>query len=371
MIHFSKLKLLLGGSLLFFFISACQKSTTKSQRLPPAGCEVAWADSLTTEFVNLLELATTNPYPVWPDYKLGDGAVILNAGLTTDSTRHCLGMWQHGKLIDYLATAEEPRLSTPMYGYQLNFKDQEGEEDMLLQISQQPEEISNWINQYELAVAVLMPVDFPQFPFEISALQKTQIALHEAFHMEVMLPYWYTGEGQWPVWDEQPARGATSQCYSLNEEVVARFKDEKAALVELIEALLNDQKQEAKAAGDKFLSLRQSRYDLLGDFTVPRQDNSQCNCAEAENIMELEEGLADYGSWTMLYETGVSSREKLIQRYKARQQQPFYLTGAMLMHAIALMAPNDKEAIMAEIIASKTHEEGGLYPIFQRQLEAY
>ena len=87
--------------------------------------------------------------------------------------------------------------------------------------------------------------------------------------------------------------------------------------------------------------------------------------------MELEEGLADYGSWTMLYNLGISSREELIQRYGAIQNDPFYLTGAMLMHAIALMYPGDTMDVINEINQSNTVQEGALITLFEREFRQY
>lgn len=55
--------------------------------------------------------------------------------------------------------------------------------------------------------------------------------------------------------------------------------------------------------------------------------------------MELQEGTADYASWTLLYDLGQTSRERLIQKYQAVRNDVFYLTGAMQLHAVHSCIP--------------------------------
>ena len=359
---------------LCLFCLACQpaKEQTSYTPLPSEGCKAAWADSAAFQFVDQLEAATRDGHPVWPGYSLGDGAVVLHAGKASDSTE-CLGLWQEGKAKGFIKLEELPKLATMLYGYYLNFDGikQEEEENVLLGISDQPQPLTDWLEGHGVKSAVLMPVDFPNFPFEIPALKKMQVAIHESFHIEVMIRYWFTGRGNWPAWDEQPDRPGLQNCYHTSEELKAAFQKEKTELINLIEALLDQNKERSREAGLNFLDLRKARYLMLEGVTVDRQDGSKCNCEEAENLMELEEGLADYGSWTMLYNLGISSREELIQRYGAIQNDPFYLTGAMLMHAIALMYPGDTMEVINEINQSATVQEGALITLFEREFQQY
>lgn len=347
-----------------------QSNEEANTPLPSAACQAAWADSTAMEFVAQLETSTSTNHPVWPGYELGDGAVILHAGFTPDSTA-CLGLWQHGKAIDYTTSEAIPKLSTLLYGYYMNFEGMESSDNPLVSLSQQPAPISQWIESHGLKSAVLMPVDFPNFPFDIPALMKMQIAIHESFHVEVMLHYWFTGMGNWPAWDEQPDRPGVQQCYQHNETVQSAFREEKSALTAMIEALLDDDSGLACEKGNEFLKLRSQRYSLLGEVTVKRQDESLGDCAEAENIMELEEGLADYASWTMLYETDIAIREQLIRRYNAQQNDSFYLTGAMLMHAISIMHEGAIFEVINDINQSETVEQGALVAMFEKKLKAY
>jgi hypothetical protein len=349
------------------FFQSCEDQPSEKV-FPSAGCEVAWTDSTTVKFVEQLELATKDGHRVWKDYKLGDGAVVLHPGKSADSTE-CLGLWQNGRVTDYFTSEQVPKLATSLYGYYLNFDDvREGYENPLTAKSQQPEAINQWLTSHGVKSAVLMPTDFPQFPFEIPALKKMQLAIHEAFHVEVMIRYWYTGKGDWPAWDEQPDRRGLQNCYNTSDTLKQALNAEKGQLIALIEFLLDNDKSSACQAGEAFLRLREARYSMLTDVAIDRPDGTQCDCPEAENIMELEEGLADYASWTMLYDMGLSTREELIKRYNAIQNEPFYLTGAMLMHAIALMNDGNTTEIIEEITSSANQAKGALLPIFKREL---
>lgn len=101
---------------------------------------------------------------------------------------------------------------------------------------------------------------------------------------------------------------------------------------------------------------------------VTRHDGTPGGCPEAEAIMELEEGTADYASWTQLFELGRASREQLLRRYRARQADAFYLTGAMQLHAIRLMDSEGVLDVAARIAASGSPETGSLTVAFEEAL---
>ncbi len=358
--------------LLLFIVSfSCENKSKETVLLPSGSCEAAWNDSTSMEFVAMLEESTSQTHPVWKDFDLGDGPIVLHAIESPDSTQ-CLGLWKKGKLLSYLETKDKPLLSTPLYGYQLNFRDMEEEKiDVLVRASQQPESITNWLNENYVESAVLIPTDFPKFPFKLSTHIKVQLALHESFHVELMLRKWYTGVGPWPTWDSQPNRNELRQCFVQGDSLTPEYREEQEVLAKMIEALLDEDKQTAIERGRDFLNKRAMRYDNLKAIEVTRGDGKKCSCEEGENIMELEEGLADYGSWTMLYELGTVTRKSLIQRYNAIQLEPFYLTGAMLMHAAKLMNSNNAQPLIDEIIDSSSQEEGAVIQLFREYLDSF
>ena len=318
--------------------------------------------------VEMLKTVTETGLPVWEGYQLGDGAVVLHPG-QSDEGKACLGIWLHGKAMGFTESIAAPKLLTPLYGYHLNYDGLKSEDDYgLLKASLQPEEIRQWLDQLEVGSAVLMPTDFPNFPIKISTLKKVQLAIHEAFHVEVQLRYWYTQKGSWPVWDVQPDRKGLQACYNSNEEVKTAVRAEQMILSELIEALLTDKKDQICQFGQQFLTKRASRYKMLKEVSVTRKDGTNCDCNEAETIMELEEGIADYASWTKLFELGISSKEELLQRYRAVQNEPFYLMGAMQLHAISLMRDGDVDDIIKTIVRSESPQNGALTTLFKAEL---
>lgn len=339
--------------------------------IPTEPCAEVWQQEVAADFAKLLTEATQTQHDVWPAYRLGDGAVVLHAG-NTDDDQACLGLWKHGKILAYTAVDEAPKLATLLYGYYLNFgSPADTTMQPLSAASRQPEAISQWLDDHSIDSAVLMPVDFPKFPFKIPTLMKVQTAIHEAFHVEVMIRYWFTGTGHWPAWDKQPDRNSLQNCYAASDTAKEAIRSEQLLLSDLVQALVTENHTEACALGTSFLASRANRYDLLADVTVPRSDGTPGSCKEAENIMELEEGLADYASWTMLYDIGIASWKDLHRRYQAIQNEPFYLTGAMLMHAATLMHDGETPELIDAITTSQTVQEGALVTHFETQLNAF
>ena len=87
--------------------------------------------------------------------------------------------------------------------------------------------------------------------------------------------------------------------------------------------------------------------------------------------MELEEGTADYASWAQLFDLGQASRNDLLQRYRAQQNDVFYLTGAMQLHALSLIDPDGFLQVTEDIAASRTPQDGAITPILAQQMESY
>ncbi len=363
----------LFGCILFsLVVYSCQSTSSESIPLPSGSCQAAWNDSTALEFVALLEKSTSPEHLVWKGFNLGDGPIVLHA-IDTLKEEACLGLWKNGKVISYSEVSEKPKLSTALYGYQLNFANltDEGLNNPLVKISQQPESITTWLNTNNAESAVIIPTDFPDFPFKLPASVKVQLAIHESFHVEVMLRYWFTEEGAWPKWDQQPDRNELRSCYLKGDSLTTEFREEQMTLSHMIEALLDNKKEEAIGLGNSFLQQREARYDLLKNLEITAADGTKCSCEEGEDIMEIEEGLADYASWTMLYEVEAVSRKSLIQRYQAIQKEPFYLTGAMLMHATKLMNDNNAQPIIEVISSSSNQQEGAVIQQFKKQLIAF
>lgn len=330
---------------------------------PPAECEPLWAREPSREFVEMLVEATRAPVPVWNGYGLADGAYVLHAG-SSESGEACLGVWRGGRALAFAALAEEPTLNTPLYGYHLPAEGGEGDQA-------QPPSIRAWLEEVGVDRATLMPTEVEDFPIPLSPLVKVQLALHEGFHVEVQAPGWRDDTAPAPVWDQQPDRQALQGCYAGGPAVEEALGAERAALVSHVEALLDGDSARACGAGAEFLSRRASRRASLEGVDVPRHDGSPGTCREAEAIMELEEGTADYASWTLLHDLGLATRDQLLGRYRAQQDELFYLTGAMQLHAASLLHPGGMARISRDVVESTTPDEGSIEVVFTRALESY
>lgn len=335
-----------------------------------ADCGPAWESVDSRELVGTLLRATGVDQPVWGSYGLGDGSYVLHAGTSPDGDA-CLGLFTDGTALSFAAVPEEPVLLTPLYGYYFDAGWKDGSDAPMLVRAEQPPSIRSWLEGPGIESAVVMPVTVPDFPMELPAIVKTQLALHEAFHVEVQGPRWWRGTGEWPAWDVQPDRAGVQACYTSTEEVAGSLEEEREALVGLIDRLADDDRAGACEAGERFLSLRADRYRMLDEVHVTREDGTDAGCEEAEALLELEEGTADYASWSMLYNVGQVDRDALLRRYRARQDDVFYLTGAMQLHAVQMMVPDSMLAITRGIATSSGPEEGSIGAVFEDALASY
>lgn len=334
--------------------------------IPSTTCAPVWADSATAELVEELVRVTGTGRPVWGDYDLGDGWFVVYAGESAPGGA-CLGAVKGGRVVAYGELADAPRLPTPLYGFYLPA----GTDGAVPTRNEQPASVTSWLESVDVGRATIVPVAIEDFPMELSTLAKLQVALHEGFHVQVQSPHWSGSAKGWPRWDRQPDRAGLQACYGGTEVVASSVAQEREALARTVEALLDDDGATACRAGADFLAQRAARYDMLRDVRVARHDSTPGTCREAEAIMELEEGTADYASWTVLYELGRTSRDRLMGRYRAVQDDVFYLTGAMQLHALALIEPDGMEEVARRIGASRSPETGSITALFADALDGY
>ncbi len=337
---------------------------------PSAECAELWADSAARGLLDGLISASSPGLPVWVDYGFEQGAFVIDAG-DSEAGNHCLGVVQAGEVLGFSAQPVEPKLLTRLYGYHFPWLGNGGPLDPLVAISTQPQGVVAWLDGLGVPSAVIVPVEVVGLPFEISTALKVSTAIHEAFHVEVQMPRWVGPGGDWPVWDFQPARSEVRACYSNSPAVETAMIAERAALYETTVALMGGDSVAACTAGIDFLQRRAERHDLLDGFEVPRHDGTPGSCEEAEAIMELEEGTADYGSWAALFNKGIVSTEGLKNRYRARQAEQFYLTGAMQLHSVELMFP--ERFLFTTLVIAQSRQPAGntLTDVFEQNLEAY
>jgi hypothetical protein len=245
------------------------------------------------------------------------------------------------------------------------------DDDPFLTTAKNANDFKVWMKKMKVSSAVYMPLDFSKLPFKVSSLVKVQLAIHEAFHVQVALKYYYTKKGEWPKWDSQPERKKVQSCYITNDSGRVLIKNELQILATLIEALLDKDKVKACYLGNEYLGARKNRYSGLQGVKIKKADDTEIDCQSAESIMELEEGLADFESWTLLFNMGIATKDQLLQRYRALQNDHFYLSGSMLMHAIVLMSEKKVTDIAKYIIQSSSVENGSLLEIFKTEFQKY
>lgn len=357
----------IGFPTILAVVAACNTGPAAE---PPVECAGAWGSEESRALVDALLQATGSDRPVWGSYDLGDGAYVLHAG-ASETGEACLGLFRDGRAVAYASAPEEPALLTPLYGYYFHAEWQGRAEAPMLERARQPPSIQTWLEELGVESAVLLPVTVPDFPIEMPAIVKAQLAVHEGFHVEVQAPRWWARAGEWPIWDFQPDRAGVTACYTASEEVATILEEEREALVGLVTRLLDGSVAGACDAGAEFLSLRSERYGLLDEVRVGRDEGPAAGCEEAETLMELEEGTADYASWTVLFDLGQVERDQLVRRYRARQDDVFYLTGAMQLHAIQLMSTGGMPAVTRRINASAGPEDGSITSVLSRTLDSY
>jgi len=346
-------------------------NTDSIGKRPTCDCDSLWKKDNVMDFVQLLEKSTAGKTQVWPGYNLNDATFIVDAG-KTGKGNYCLGIWKKGKPVSYAQLRTSIKMLTPLYSYFLNYKGLDSlPNSNLFTTSEDAPAFKNWMKEMNILSAVYIPMDFSKLPFTIPSIVKVQIAIHEAFHVEVMLKYWYTKKGNWPAWDQQPDRPGVQTCYIYGDSNRVMIQKELVLLANMMVALLDDKKEKACELANEYLQARKHRYAGMKEIKIKMADDTEGNCLTAESFLELEEGLADYGSWAMLFNIGMVSKEDLLKRYRAKQNDHFYLSGCMLMHAITLMSKESPKKVIDKIVRSATPDEGALLSVFERTFSVF
>ncbi|MEM6703256.1 MAG: CocE/NonD family hydrolase [Acidobacteriota bacterium] len=303
---------------------------------PPEACRLDWSDDRAVAVLETLRSATSKVGGNWLGHGPGDSYLVLEAGSAEDEEA-CLGLFLGGVALDYRVFPKPPRYYARLYGYYFADTSTTERGRELDRLGQQPDATANWLREWGVDAAVLLPVNPEGLPFELPPLLLTQLAVHEAFHVDVQMPRWrHDRAGLWPTGDEQPDRAAVKECYAA-QGAAEIFQEERDALVLAVQEGLGGRIDATCAAIDDFHSARERRYEALGDRVIRRHDGSDGSCVEAEATMELIEGVADWASWAYLHSKGLASTEQLLRRYRAIQAEAFYLTGAMQPQLAAIL----------------------------------
>ena len=187
------------------------------------------------------------------------------------------------------------------------------------------------------------------------------VMIHEGLHIFAQFPKWFGKPNyEWPSWDKQPDRGAVTQlCYQAPNVKRIYEKEHKVLLSTFKLLFIFERPDLAKQAAREFLQVRQSRYLLLTNTTVPsRHDPKGISCAHAEAIMELEEGVADFvGNGTRML-IGELSPRQIAEASSMLQESSFYDFGFLQMMTIYGLKSSEIDSITSRIANSMTWTEG-------------
>lgn len=196
--------------------------------------------------------------------------------------------------------------------------------------------------------------------------------LHENFHLHITLPKWIDKDPsiQWPSWDRPIDRKkAATNCYHGSAEIEQVYRDELAAIVQLfaLSYAKPGSAQALRAEAKRFIALRQKRYALTRERNLsPDSAAHPMNCAEAEAIMELEEGLPDYIGQTSLNRLGMQRPEQNKAFRESDIVEPFYHFGALQLMMLESLNPPGMASLLRQLAGSKAYDHG-IFAIFQEK----
>ena len=116
-----------------------------------------------------------------------------------------------------------------------------------------------------------------------------------------------------------------------------------------------------------FVEQRRKRW--LSGVRVPSGSPGEAiSCAQAESIMELEEGVPDFVAWMTAHQLGIVSTDRVRQRFDATMTQPFYVLGAMQLVVLRHLLGAQFPAATAQIASSSTWESGSIFSVLESQV---
>ena len=325
---------------------------------PPEGCGDLLQGARATELVAGLDAAAAVPDAVWPDHSAAEASVVL-FGAGESGT---CALLHRGGVVAWGLFDEDPTLLTPLFGYHLPWGDGPAWVQPLADAAEQPAAWADWLDAEGATAAALLPIDAPS----ISPLSHLQLAVHEAFHVQVQAPAWF---GQpthpWPVWDQQPARAQLAACYADPS-----LADERSALNDAVDAAWRGAEGEVCSAWQGFVAARSMRRAAASGVAIDAADGvSTIGCAEAEAILEAEEGTAEYAAWALLRESGEATDAAVIDSLAAAVTEPFYKLGAGQFLLLRALEGDALDGRLRAIAGSTSAAEGSIEAIAAAALQ--
>ena len=284
------------------------------------------------ELIDVLERASAVS-PVWDDYSLANHPVVLIAQSRDTTQPSCSAIWRSGKPLQLVPATRGMRMSTPLYALwnidSIGPRADEGNKGIAGALRRAPREVEEALGSAGETRAVILPS--PLYLDSIGNLGRAlkamqvkivpmlgQLAVHESFHLHSQMPSWLDQEQRyrWPAWDRQPDRKAlVAQCYGPPGPVAVKLQQERDALQRAWRAMWNapdaQSRSTAISAAQEFVEARLARYLMVDSVRIPSPPHEAVGCRRAENIMELEEGAAQWIGYSTLVRAGVMTREEV------------------------------------------------------------
>lgn len=361
-----------------------------------AGCESLITHPQVIATDSALDRIAAIP-PVWDDFSVADYPILLVSDTSYKATTPgsaCVAVWRRRAPLAVLELAGRPRMSTPLYGF-INLdsagpKAIAGADGVVRSMQRLAPAGIEQLRAMGITRALLLPapLEYARIGALGAALSQMGVdpvrlqadnAVHEGFHLFVQFPAWLDQARRhaWPGWDTQPDRAAMRQrCYAGSPAVAAAFEAEVTELLSTYDATSSDLRERdliaAYAHARRFVAARAARQTLLEGVTV-EQDGRMISCALAEDLMELEEGVAKWVGNATLVRAGLVTREQQRDSYSGPQPDAFYRSGALQLWVLdGLLGQDAMRRLTASLArsAGPTGDQGGVFAQFERLTRA-
>lgn len=332
-------------------------------------CEaVRGNDKLVAILTHLDKLPKLEP-SFWSGYRPDTSTFIFL--VPGPSRQNCGVLWRDGKATTTIEFAVEPRMSTPLYGY-LTPAPVPGSAQISADSYRQPDPVRDQLHALGIQRAVFIPIE--GLPLELGSAEEFDLSVHEAFHLYVQLPTWsgLDSPHRWPAWDRQPDRQKVGPlCYGSGDPQKLNITPERGHLINAaMTALTTGELDKVCVNARSFVEERRKRWMALSTVRVPSATAEETiSCAQAEAIMEMEEGVPDFVAWMSAHTLGIVSNERVRQRFGATMSQPFYVLGAMQLVVLRHLLGAQFLPATSQIASSASWESGAMFAVLESHVE--
>ncbi|MFN8669288.1 MAG: hypothetical protein U0164_19035 [Gemmatimonadaceae bacterium] len=348
-------------------------------------------DTVTQRLLRALEVVAGTE-PAWGDYSVGRHPLLLKLGRVESdaSWGECLAVWRQARPLDAFVVDSQPPLSTPLYGLldldTLGSGAEASPMAELVKTARVSRVLGDALRAREVTRVVVIPA--PLRLGDLGALGsmlqqqgadpvqlQLYLAVHEGFHLQSQFPTWLgqTRAYFWPAWDLQPDRKqVVSRCYGGADSVVVLVRTEQVALRAAWAALMPDSggttdRTEARRQAARFVEARSRRYQILAQVRVGAGAAAR-TCADAESIMELEEGSAHWIAHTAIVRAGLLTASRMRRSYEHPQPEMFYPLGSMQLWVLEGWLGRQTMRSLTDRIAHSAGPDAAIYFEFRSAL---